>query len=162
MAKRSASRNEVTSRMAEIMRRERVIKGWSQLEVSKKLRITQGRLSKLERGALVPTALVWLEFCSIFGINPIIAMDEKKFSKRMDKLDEKLDEKLEKGEHVSKIYLQEANGGQVEIFENTEKTKSEKHCNSMNLITCDETGLLDSNNVTMIESDNSSADNTKL
>jgi transcriptional regulator with XRE-family HTH domain len=51
------------------MRTARKRLGLSQVEVSGRLGISQGALSKLERGLLVPSAPQWFEFCEITQIS---------------------------------------------------------------------------------------------
>lgn len=46
-----------------IIRAGRKSHGWTQIEVAKTLGITQGALSKMEAGKLIPSVQQWFEFC---------------------------------------------------------------------------------------------------
>ena len=58
-------------RAARLMRSARKQKEFNQREVALRLGITQGNLSKMENGILVPSAPQWFEFCEMTGISPI-------------------------------------------------------------------------------------------
>ncbi len=44
--------------------------GLTQAFVASQIGISQGALSKMERGLLVPSAIQWLEFCRLAKIQP--------------------------------------------------------------------------------------------
>ncbi len=50
------------------MRAARKAKGWTQVEFSKMLGVSQSALSKLESGILIPSVHQWFEFCSFAEI----------------------------------------------------------------------------------------------
>jgi transcriptional regulator with XRE-family HTH domain len=51
-----------------IMRTSRKTKGWTQVEFSKMLGVSQSALSKLESGILIPSVHQWFEFCGFAEI----------------------------------------------------------------------------------------------
>jgi transcriptional regulator with XRE-family HTH domain len=51
-----------------IIRTSRKSRGWTQVETSQKIGISQSALSKLEAGQLIPSVHQWFEFCSYAGI----------------------------------------------------------------------------------------------
>ena len=51
-----------------IMRTARKTKGWTQVEFSKMLGVSQSALSKLESGILIPSVHQWFEFCNFAEI----------------------------------------------------------------------------------------------
>jgi transcriptional regulator with XRE-family HTH domain len=51
-----------------IMRTSRKAKGWTQVEFSKMLGVSQSALSKLESGILIPSVHQWFEFCGFAEI----------------------------------------------------------------------------------------------
>ena len=57
-------------RTAKVFRAARKQKGFSQLELSKKLSITQGTLSKIELGKLSVSSSIWYEFCNLTDLQP--------------------------------------------------------------------------------------------
>jgi len=61
-------KNNEAARISLLFRAGRKDRGFSQLDVSQALGISQGTLSKLENGVLSPSATLWFDFCSLTGI----------------------------------------------------------------------------------------------
>ncbi len=56
-------------RIAALMRAARKKRDLTQVEVSKRLQISQSALSKIESGLLIPSAPQWFEFCQFTDIS---------------------------------------------------------------------------------------------
>jgi len=56
--------------LARVMRAARKQMGMNQIELSKRLGISQAKLSKVENALNVPTAVEWINFCLMAGISP--------------------------------------------------------------------------------------------
>ena len=63
--------------MTSLIREERKARGFTQDEFARRLKITQGQLSKIEADELSPNVLVWLEFCALTGLPESLPLDEK-------------------------------------------------------------------------------------
>jgi transcriptional regulator with XRE-family HTH domain len=57
-------------RIAALMRAARKKNDLTQVEVAKRLQISQSALSKIESGLLIPSAPQWFEFCQVTHISP--------------------------------------------------------------------------------------------
>ena len=56
----------------------------TQIQMAKKLAISQATLCKMEAGTAQPTAIQWMYFCDFAGIEPgILAMSRSEYSKRL-------------------------------------------------------------------------------
>lgn len=66
--------------MAVLFRKERKARKITQVELSAKLRISQGQLSKLEAGLSIPDSVLWLEFCSLFGLQADLPLSAQRFN----------------------------------------------------------------------------------
>ena len=64
---RKAKANLVTA-LAKAMLEARKLRGFTQAAVASHIGISQGALSKMERGLLVPSAIQWIEFCRMTKI----------------------------------------------------------------------------------------------
>ena len=83
---------QVLTRMAYLIREERRARNLTQQEVAKQLQVTQGSLSKLENGESAPNVVVWLRFCSSFGLPENIPMNDARYkahAKHLEKMAEK-------------------------------------------------------------------------
>jgi DNA-binding XRE family transcriptional regulator len=58
------------AKSAKIIKEVRQERGWTQSELATKLGISQSALSKLEAGKLVPSSLLWFNFCAMAEIQP--------------------------------------------------------------------------------------------
>ncbi len=74
----------IISRMAKLFKKGRKAKKLSQMELAKRLHISQGSLSKIENAQLAPTALNLLDFCKLININPLIFTDENEFERQLN------------------------------------------------------------------------------
>lgn len=74
-----SSHSAITERMADILRTERKRRGLTQMDLARKLRVTQGYLSKLEQAQLQPRVITWLQFCRDFGVEPQAPMSAAEF-----------------------------------------------------------------------------------
>ena len=59
---------ETALKLAKITRAGRKLAGLTQLELAKGLDVTQGYISKLEKGLLIPSATHWFRFCETMSI----------------------------------------------------------------------------------------------
>ena len=86
-----------------LMRTARKRAGLSQVEVAQHLGVSQGALSKLENGILVPNAPQWFQFCDLTSISP-----DSLASGYLETLRPISDEihELEQGYRLEKRYLQ--------------------------------------------------------
>lgn len=57
---------------AKKIRKERLGRGITQVNLAKLLGISQATMSKLENGETMPKAEVWLRFCRKFGLDPML------------------------------------------------------------------------------------------
>jgi transcriptional regulator with XRE-family HTH domain len=62
------SHDEITAKMARILRATRKQRAMTQMEMSNLLEITQGTLSKIENGEFPVTAPQWIRFCQATGV----------------------------------------------------------------------------------------------
>ncbi len=65
----NSTEKKYAAQISQIMRTARKLKGITQIEASKTLGITQGTLSKLEKGDLVISTPLWFEFCELMKIS---------------------------------------------------------------------------------------------
>lgn len=62
------SKQTLVSALAKVMFDARKERGLTQAAVASHIGISQGALSKMERGLLVPSAIQWVEFCRLTKI----------------------------------------------------------------------------------------------
>ncbi len=77
-------KEQLNIKMGLMIRNKRKLQNVSQIDLANKLEITQGCLSKIERGVLAPNVIVWLEFCHIFNLSPRIILQEQKFNQELE------------------------------------------------------------------------------
>lgn len=65
----SSSTAEISNNIRYIIIAARKLRGYTQIELSKKLGISQGLVSKLEKGSLQPSAILWFEVCQSMNID---------------------------------------------------------------------------------------------
>ncbi len=61
---------ELTLKLGRLLRAVRKMKGLPQKEVCQSLNLTQGTLSKIESGILMPRINLWFDFCGYYDIDP--------------------------------------------------------------------------------------------
>jgi transcriptional regulator with XRE-family HTH domain len=59
------TKTTLVASLAKVMHDARKEKGFTQSFVAGHIGISQGALSKMERGLLVPSAIQWVEFCRL-------------------------------------------------------------------------------------------------
>lgn len=65
----TSQESQAAMRIAALMRAARKKRDLTQVEVSKRLQISQSALSKIESGLLIPSAPQWFEFCQLTDIS---------------------------------------------------------------------------------------------
>lgn len=66
--KRTTSQRRATAlQVGEVFENQRRKLGLTQAELSKAMSVSQGYISKVEAGQVVPSVLEWIKFCSITG-----------------------------------------------------------------------------------------------
>jgi transcriptional regulator with XRE-family HTH domain len=63
--------SELRKKVGQLIQAYRIKQGWTQVSLAKFLGISQGNLSKIESGALLPDASQWLKFCLKTGLRPL-------------------------------------------------------------------------------------------
>ena len=62
--------NKILTNLPILMRSARKRADLSQVVVAQRLGLSQGGISKLEKGAMIPSAPLWFAFCELTGISP--------------------------------------------------------------------------------------------
>ena len=58
-------KHDLVVALSKQMLESRKIRGLTQAQVAQSIGVSQGALSKMERGILVPSAIQWVEFCKL-------------------------------------------------------------------------------------------------
>ena len=69
---------EDVARILHLLRKK---KGLTQKILSDQLGISQSNYSKMENGILEPSAIQWMTFCQLMGVNTDLILQEKKRQK---------------------------------------------------------------------------------
>lgn len=93
MVKKKKAQTSVASRISAIMYQVRHASGLSQIEIAKKLAISQPHLSKIERDQGAPSIIQWMAFCKLFEIPTDVILDADDFSEQIEKIARRVKQK---------------------------------------------------------------------
>lgn len=76
----------VSRRISILFYEERVARRLSQVELAKKLKMSQPHLSKIDNGLATPTLLNWIRFTELFSVPSDIVTNEAAFEAHLTQL----------------------------------------------------------------------------
>lgn len=89
MKKRLPIEDPIRSRTSFLFRAERRARRISQMELAKKLNMSQGHLSKVDNGLAMPSLVHWTKFLELFDLPSNLLTDDAAYKEHVEDLQER-------------------------------------------------------------------------